>query len=170
MEQKNNILLNLAIHRYDEINERNNSVDNKNKSMIAFIGVMLTIEVTALPLAFNLLAKSTVIYGVRMLMFLAIISISNYLVSILSFISAITFVKTFQEAPVANELILSLYNDDMVDLIIKKNLISISKCIMDNHEIIEEKTEKAKLGFEFFKHGLITMVSFLILFILILWR
>ncbi|WP_296885393.1 hypothetical protein [uncultured Methanobrevibacter sp.] len=98
MEQKNNILLNLAIHRYDEINERNNSVDNKNKSMIAFIGVMLTIEVTALPLAFNLLAKSTVIYGVRMLMFLAIISISNYLVSILSFISAITFVKTFQEA------------------------------------------------------------------------
>ena len=47
------ILLNLALHRYDEVNNRNISVDNKNKSMIALIGVILTIEITILPQIFN---------------------------------------------------------------------------------------------------------------------
>ena len=46
-------------------------------------------------------------------------------------------------------------NKEDVDLIISKNIVSLQKCIEDNHEIVEDKTKKAKIGFEFFKYGLI---------------
>ena len=38
------MLLNLALHRYDEEVGRNEAIDNKNKSMVAFLAVMLTIQ------------------------------------------------------------------------------------------------------------------------------
>ncbi|WP_462316700.1 hypothetical protein [Methanobrevibacter sp.] len=50
MNEKNRgiILLELALHRYDEEVERNKATDNKNKSMVAFLAVMLTIQSTIL--------------------------------------------------------------------------------------------------------------------------
>lgn len=41
-------MLELALHRYDEEVERNEAIDNKNKSMVAFLAVMLTIQCTIL--------------------------------------------------------------------------------------------------------------------------
>lgn len=35
--EKYKILLELALHRYDEVNRRNEIIDSKSKSMIAFI-------------------------------------------------------------------------------------------------------------------------------------
>lgn len=51
MEEENSgrILLELALHRYDEEVEWNEAIDNKNKSMVAFLGVMLTIQFSILP-------------------------------------------------------------------------------------------------------------------------
>lgn len=40
------LLMDLALHRYDEEVVRNQSIDNKNKSMGAFLAVMLTIQCT----------------------------------------------------------------------------------------------------------------------------
>ena len=43
------LLLELALHRYDEEVQRNELIDSKNKSIVAFLGVMLTIQCTILP-------------------------------------------------------------------------------------------------------------------------
>ena len=43
------LLLDLALHRYDEEVERNELIDSKNRSIVAFLGVMLTIQYTILP-------------------------------------------------------------------------------------------------------------------------
>ena len=40
----------------------------------------------------------------------------------------------------------SIDNEDDSELIIKKNIVSLQKCIEDNHEIVEDKTKKAKIG------------------------
>ena len=108
--------------------------------------------------------------ALRALICLEIISICCYAISFLYFISAITFVSTFQEAPVMSGIISSIENKDDADLIINKNIVSLQKCIEDNHEIVEDKTKKAKIGFEFFKYGLISTVTFFILLLLTFWR
>ena len=167
---ENEILLNLAIHRYDEVNNRNIGVDNKNKSMIGFIGVILTIEITILPQIFNGSLEILLINALRALICLEIMSICCYTISIFQFISAITFVSAFQEAPVMSGIISSIENGDDSELIIKKNIVSLQKCIEDNHEIVEDKTKKAKIGFKFFQYGLISTVIFFILLLLIFWR
>ncbi len=164
------ILLNLALHRYDEVNNRNISVDNKNKSMIALIGVILTIDITILPQIFNGSSKILLINALRALICLEIISICSYAISFLYFISAITFVSSFQEAPVMSGIISSIENKEDENLIINKNIVSLQKCIEDNHEIVEDKTKKAKIGFEFFKYGLISTITFFILLLLTFWR
>ena len=169
MDEKE-ILLNLALHRYDEVNNRNSSVDNKNKSMIGFIGIILTIEITILPQIFNRSSEILLINASRALICLEIMSICCYAISIFYFISAITFVSTFQEAPVMSGIISSIENKDDADLIINKNIVSLQKCIEDNHKIVEDKTKKAKIGFEFFKYGLISTVTFFILLLLTFWR
>lgn len=168
--KEDEILLNLTIHRYDEVNNRNVTVDNKNKSMIGFIGVILTIETTILPNIFNKSLGILLINSLRALICLKIVSICCYIISIFYFISAITFVSNFQEAPDTNKIVSSMYKEDKSHLIIRKNIVSLKKCIDDNHEIIEYKTKKAKKGFEFFKYGLISTAAFWILLLLTLWR
>ena len=44
------LLLDLALHRYDEEVQRNEIIDSRNKSIVAFLGVMLTIQCTILPI------------------------------------------------------------------------------------------------------------------------
>lgn len=67
--EKYKILLELALHRYDEVNRRNEIIDSKSKSMIAFIGVMLTIEFSAIPALINIFNKTPITNGVRILLF-----------------------------------------------------------------------------------------------------
>lgn len=167
---KKTIFTKFIFYYYDEVNNRNISVDNKNKSMIGFIGVILTIEITILPQIFNRSSEILLINASRALICLEIISICCYAISIFYFISAITFVSTFQEAPVMSGIISSIENKEDADLIINKNIVSLQKCIEDNHEIVEDKTKKAKIGFEFFKYGLISTVTFFILLLLTFWR
>ncbi len=76
--EKYKILLKLALHRYDEVNKRNEIIDDKTKSMIAFIGVMLTIEFSAIPNIIKTLNESTT-NGGRTLLFLGIASTCCYL-------------------------------------------------------------------------------------------
>lgn len=48
-QENEKLLLELALHRYDEEVQRNEIIDNRNKSIVAFLGVMLTIQSTILP-------------------------------------------------------------------------------------------------------------------------
>ena len=124
--EKYKILLELALHRYDEVNRRNEIIDNKNKSMIAFIGVMLTIEFSTMPTLINILNKTPIKNGARALLFLGIMSTCCYLISIIYFILAVHPVKKFVESPVLNELITSGQNDEL-DEIIAKNIVNLKK-------------------------------------------
>lgn len=166
--EKHKILLELALHRYDEVNMRNEIIDDKSKSMIAFIGVMLTIEFSAIPNIITTL-NNTPITGGRTLLFLGLASTCCYLISIFYFILAVNPMKTFKEAPVMGELISSGRNDKS-DEIVAKNIINIKECVEKNNENIEHKAEKCKNGFDFLKYGIFLTVIFIILFILINWR
>lgn len=166
--EKYKILLELALHRYDEVNRRNEIIDSKSKSMIAFIGVMLTIEFSAIPALINIFNKTPITNGVRILLFLGIASICCYLLSIAYFISAVNPQKKFEEAPVMDELISS--GNDELDKIVAKNIVSLKKCVDKNHNLIENKARKSKIGFDFLKYGVILTVILIILFILMNWR
>lgn len=166
--EKYKILLELALHRYDEVNRRNEIIDSKSKSMIAFIGVMLTIEFSAIPALINIFNKTPITNGVRILLFLGIASICCYLLSIAYFISAVNPQKKFEEAPVMDELISS--GNDELDELVAKNIVSLKKCVDKNNNLIENKARKSKIGFDFLKYGVILTVILIILFILMNWR
>lgn len=166
--EKYKILLELALHRYDEINRRNEIIDDKNKSMIAFIGVMLTIEFSAIPNIIKTLNETTP-NGGRTLLFLGISSICCYFISIFYFISAVNPIKKFKEAPAMDELVSSEKNDEL-DKIVAKNIISLKKCVEKNYDTVECKAKKSKNGFDFLKYGVLLTVMFIILFILLKWR
>lgn len=166
--EKYKILLKLALHRYDEVNKRNDIIDSKSKSMIAFIGVMLTIEFTAIPNILNTLNKTS-LNSKRVLLLLGIASTCCYLIAILYFISAANPIKKFEEAPKMDELIFSGKNDEL-DEIAAKNIISLKECVEKNNKIIECKAQRSKKGFDFLKYGVFLTVTFIILFILLKWR
>lgn len=166
--EKHKILLELALHRYDEVNKRNDIIDSKSKSMIAFIGVMLTIEFSAIPTILNALNK-TPLNGKRTLLILGIASTCCYLIAILYFISAVNPIKKFEEAPKMDELISSGKNDEF-KVIVAKNIISLKECVEKNNKTIEFKARRSKNGFDFLKYGVFLTVTFIILFILLKWR
>lgn len=166
--EKHKTLLELALHRYGEVNKRNDIIDSKSKSMIAFIGVMLTIEFTAMPNILNTINK-TPLNGKRALLLLGITSTCCYLIAILYFISAVNPIKKFEEAPKMDELIFSGENDEL-DEIAAKNIMSLKECVEENNKTIEFKAQKSKNGFDFLKYGVFLTVTFIILFILLKWR
>ena len=53
-ETSEKLLLQLALHRYDEEVQRNELIDSKNKSIVAFLGVMLTIQCQSFQDCWNL--------------------------------------------------------------------------------------------------------------------
>ena len=122
--EKHKILLELALHRYDEVNKRNDIIDNKSKSMIAFVGVMLTIEFSAIPTILNTINK-TPLNGKRALLLLGIASTCCYLIAILYFISAVNPMKEFKEAPSMKELVSSGKNDELNEKL-KVDIVDIS--------------------------------------------
>ena len=77
-ETSEKLLLQLALHRYDEEVQRNELIDSKNKSIVAFLGVMLTIQCTIFP---RLLEFREVLSDSEMVVLLVVFIIS--LISIL---------------------------------------------------------------------------------------
>lgn len=75
MEDKNSqkLLLDLALHRYDEEVQRNELIDSKNKSIVAFLGVMLTIQCTILP---RFIELKEILSDVEMMILVSIFLIS----------------------------------------------------------------------------------------------
>ena len=44
--KQDKLLFKLMMHTYDDENKRNELIDSKNSQMIAFLGIMLTIQLT----------------------------------------------------------------------------------------------------------------------------
>lgn len=133
MEDKNSqkLLLDLAIHRYDEEVQRNELIDGNNKSMVAFLGVMLTIQCTILPRLIEF-KEILLTFEMNILFSVFIVSLVFYLVSLLVFMSTLNNLDKIQTVPDIKTLIDFDYNKGSFNYIIGNTLINLNECIEDN--------------------------------------
>ena len=97
-ESRDELLIKLALHRYDEEVARIQSIDNKNKSMVAFLAVMLTILCIIL-LRLMELNEIFTSFEMNLLLILFIIAFSLNLLSLLFFISTLTYLNKLKSSP-----------------------------------------------------------------------
>ena len=168
MEDKNSgmILLELALHRYDEEVQRNELIDSKNKSIVAFLGVMLTIQCTILP---RLIEFKEFISDLEIIVLFSIFiaSLLFYLASLLVFMSTLNNIDQIQTVPRIDWLIQFGKNKNSLSYIDKNTLISLNKCVEENDEILEEKNYRGNLGLKLIKCGIISTTIFIIYLVLI---
>ncbi len=168
MEDKNSgmILLELALHRYDEEVQRNELIDSKNKSIVAFLGVMLTIQCTILP---RLIEFKEFISDLEIIVLFSIFiaSLLFYLASLLVFMSTLNNIDQIQTVPRIDWLIQFGKNKNSLSYIVKNTLISLNKCVEENDEILEEKNYRGNLGLKLIKCGIISTTIFIIYLVLI---
>lgn len=163
----NKLALDLSLHRYDEEERRNQLIDEKNSSLIAFLGVMLTIQCTLIPSIMDLFGKFICVPVLEILVVCYIISLAGYVVAMFYFISALTF-SEFHSVPDVPSLIEFKDNEKIID-IMNNNIISLNKAIMENKKIMDLKTLKGKNGFCFLKVGIVFLVIFITIFLRILF-
>lgn len=135
----------LALHRYDEEVHRNHLIDDKNKSIVAFLGVMLTIQCTILP---RLIEFKEILSNFEMVMLMSIfiISFGFYLISLLVFMSVLNRLDQIQTAPDIKNLIDLDYHNASSKYIVAYTLINLNQCIDDNDEILEKKNFQKTFG------------------------
>lgn len=155
------LLLELALHRYDEEVQRNELIDSKNKSIVAFLGVMLTIQCTILP---TLIGFKNVLslFELIILFSFFVVSLVFYFCSLLTFMSALNNAGEIITVPRIDWLIQFGKNDKSFDYIVKNTLVSLNKCVDENDEILEEKDSKGNLGLKLMKYGIISTIIFII--------
>ena len=166
-ENSGKLLLDLALHRYDEEVGRNKAIDNKNKSMVAFLAVMLTIQSTILIrlIEFNGIITSD---EMNFLLILFIISFVFNLFSLLFFISTLTYLDKLQSSPKIDKIVNFGINNVPNDYLIKNTLVSLNKCVEDNKKILKEKSSKEKNGLLLLRLGLIVTTMFILHVLIIL--
>ncbi|MBQ9161117.1 MAG: hypothetical protein IJ122_07340 [Methanobrevibacter sp.] len=169
MNEKNQvqILLELALHRYDEEVERNEEIDNKNKSMVAFLGVMLTIQFTILPrlIGFRSIFSS---FEMSILFIIYLLSLIFYFSSLLLFILTLINLEEIKTAPRIDGVVEFASNDKPFKYIVDNTLISLNDCVEFNDEILNEKNFKGNLGLILMKLGIISTTIFIIYIITII--
>ena len=155
------LLLDLALHRYDEEVERNGAIDDKNKSMVAFLAVMLTIQCTILP---RLIEFREIIspFEINVLLGIFLFSLIFYLGSLLVFMSTLNNINQIRTVPNTDTLLNFDLNNNSHDDVVSSTLVSLDSCVQDNDEILNEKISKGHLGFRLMKYG----VSFTVIFII----
>jgi hypothetical protein len=166
-ENSEKLLLELALHRYDEEVQRNELIDGNNKSMVAFLGVMLTIQCTIFPrlIEFKVILSE---FEINLLFCVFIGSLVFYLSSLLVFMSTLNNFDKIQTVPDIETLIDFEYNNTSLNYIVGFTLINLNECIEDNDEILNEKISKRHIGLELMKSGVISTIIFIILIVLIL--
>ena len=158
-ENRGKILLELALHRYDEEVERNEAIDNKNKSMVAFLAVMLTIQCSIL---LRLIELNEIITTNEMILLLLLFIISfvlNFL-SLLYFISTLTYLDKLKSSPKIDDLVNFGIKKKSSEYLIKNTIISLNKSVKENKAILKEKSVKEKRGILLMRMGLIVTTMF----------
>lgn len=163
MNEKNSekLLLDLALHRYDEEVERNDSIDNKNKSMVAFLAVMLTIQCTVLPrlIEFRVILSS---FEVITIFSIFLISLGFYLAALLVFMSTLNNLNQLRAVPNIETLVDFDLNNSSNDEIVSSTLVSLNNCVDGNDKILDEKNSKGHFGLRLMKYGVGSTVIFII--------
>lgn len=161
------ILLELALHRYDEEVHRNEAIDSKNKSMVAFLGVMLTIQCTILV---NLIGLDAIFSNLEMniLLILFIMSFVLNLLSLLFFISTLTYLDKLQSSPKIDNLVNFGLNKRFFEYITHNIIVSLDECVKDNKILLKEKSSKEKIGLKLMRVGLIITTIFIMYIFVIL--
>lgn len=165
--EKVKLLLDLSLHRYEEEERRNELIDNKNQSLVAFLGVMLTIQCTLLPNIVDLYEVISIQHLIFLILFFSG-SIISYCVSILFFVNALTYGE-FKSAPSISTLIKFGKDDNknIEDNIIPNTIISLNDAIAHNNNLLIKKTNKGKFGFISLIIGIFCTLIFIILFLII---
>ena len=166
-ENRGKILLELALHRYDEEVERNEAIDNKNKSMVAFLAVMLTIQCSIL---LRLIELNEIITTNEMILLLLLFIISfvlNFL-SLLYFISTLTYLDKLKSSPKIDDLVNFGIKKKSSEYLIKNTIISLNKSVKENKAILKEKSVKEKRGILLMRMGLIVTTMFIFFIVLII--
>lgn len=166
-ENRGKILLELALHRYDEEVERNEAIDNKNKSMVAFLAVMLTIQCSILLRLIELNEIITTNEMILLLMLFIISFVLNFL-SLLYFISTLTYLDKLKSSPKIDDLVNFGIKKKSSEYLIKNTIISLNKSVKENKAILKEKSVKEKRGILLMRMGLIVTTMFIFFIVLII--
>lgn len=168
MENNEKLLLDLALHRYDEEIQRNEVIDSRNKSIVAFLGVMLSIQCTILP---NLVEFKRIFssFELSILFSLFVISLIFYFSSLLVFMSTLNNINQIRTVPRIDWLIKFGKNNNSFNYIVKNMLISLNVCVDENDEILEWKNSKGHIALSLMKYGIIFTTIFIIYVIIIVY-
>lgn len=169
MNEKNSekLLLDLALHRYDEEVERNMAIDNKNKSMVAFLAVMLTIQCSILLRLIELNGIINTNEMILSLIFFIFAFVLNFL-SLLYFISTLTYLDKLKSAPIIDDLVDFGKIKKSSNYLIETMVISLNESVKENKIILAEKSAKEKKGILLMRMGLIVTTIFIFYIVLII--
>lgn len=160
---RDEFLLDLMKHYYEEDERRNELIDSKNSQMIVLTGAMLTLQVTLFANLFvDSILKSNLIFCYKIgLAVLMILSFIFYIVSMYLFISAYAFKNDYQMVPNPTYLAeLKEFNADK-STIIEKMLKTFEESVDFNDELILNKVKKGKWGFYLLGIGVFLTLIFI---------
>ena len=163
--KRDKFLLDMMIHAYEEDEHRNTLVDSKNSQMIGIIGVMLTIQGSFFTYLFSQFSKINLLTMNIILSVLALISLGYYVYSMKIFIDSYNF-KTFKSVPNPEYLVNSAKKNSHEHNIVADLLGTFCNTIKYNKEVISNKINISKEGFEYFKKGGLVTVLFILVFLL----
>ncbi|KZX17462.1 hypothetical protein [Methanobrevibacter filiformis] len=153
----NDFLFDLIKYKYNEENQRNFEIDTKNNSMIAFLGVMLTVQTTFGSFIENMTLLSKLVF---------ILSLVFYLSALILLIHSYYF-KTFKTVPNAN-ILESYYNTfKNKDVILNELFGDFKRAIDFNREVIKVKVKFSKLGFYLLIFGGLLAVIFVVTYLIL---
>lgn len=160
---RDEFLLELMEHYYEEDERRNALIDSKNSQMIVLTGAMLTLQVTLFTNLFvNSILKTELIFCYKMgLAMLMISSFIFYIVSMYLFISAYAFNDNYLMVPDPTYLAELKEFDADKSTIIKKLLKTFEESVDSNDELIYNKVKKGRWGFYLLGIGVFLTLIFI---------
>lgn len=162
--KQDTLLFKLMMHNYDEEVRRNELIDSKNSQMIAFLGIMFTIQLTLfVNVLSTYLSKDAWPLSLKISScVLLIFALLFYVASIGKFVDAYAFCGEFKNAP-KPDLLLQKSKDNVSERkLLKGFLTNFPTILAHNSDLMENKIKKANDGFTFLKAGGIVSVFFVI--------
>ncbi|MDR2967537.1 MAG: hypothetical protein LBU74_06275 [Methanobacteriaceae archaeon] len=158
------LLLNLIRSKYHNEEKRFLGLDNKSSNLIAFLGVMLTIQASIGSL---ILVNMKTLSYIEFIYIFFTLALLCYGVSIFCFIKSYNL-KTFRSALDVNELIDEYgVNEFPQETIVIESADNFRNTINYNETVMNIKIDSIKKGFWFLKLGMVfTLIFIMILLVL----
>ena len=104
----------------------------------------------------------------NILLILFIMSFVLNLLSLLFFISTLTYLDKLQSSPKIDNLVNFGLNKRSFEYITHNIIVSLDKCVKDNKILLKEKSSKEKMGLKLMRVGLIITTIFIMYIFVIL--